>query len=196
MPRLEEVVYYIRGLWLLLKGKPEAFGYLDFSERGFWRSWWALVYCLPPTLLGYVAAKAFAADALQPTQAGVEFYFKAAAVDYGSLLIGILIFFGVARAGGFGQFAASIIIALNWLAVPLQWAFSISSLAQIYLPGNMDLIATFFLIQVLIVTFLSYQIINRIVGGNALATIAALLTLSIVPLLAQSKLASLLSLWS
>lgn len=197
MPRLEEVVYYLEGLWLLLKGKQEGYQYLDFSERGFWRSWWALVYCLPPTLLSYVATKAYlAADAIQPVDAGIEFYFKAAFVDYGSMLIGVFIFFGVTRMGGFSQYAAPIIIVLNWLAVPMQWVFSVGSLGQIFAPANIELMATILLIQILVGTFLSYQLINRVVGGKALATIAALLTLSVVPLLAQAKLGPLVSLWS
>jgi hypothetical protein len=122
------------------------------------------------------------------------FYLKAAVVDYSSLLISVLAFFGVARAGGFGQYAASIIIALNWLAVPMQWAFSIGDLAQVLSPGSTDLLATMFLLKVLVGTYIAYQIINRIVGGSALPTIATLLTLNIVPILAQAKLGPLVSL--
>ena len=57
MPRLEEVLIYVRGVWLLIQGKPDGIHYLDVSERGFWRSWWYLVYSLPPTLLSYAALR-------------------------------------------------------------------------------------------------------------------------------------------
>ena len=59
MPRLEEVGYYLRGLWLLLVGKAEGFHYLDLTERGFWRSWWAILFCLPPTLLSWASFRLY-----------------------------------------------------------------------------------------------------------------------------------------
>jgi hypothetical protein len=195
MPRLEEVTYYIQGVWLLLKGKPEAFAYLDFSERGFWRSWWALVYCLPPTLLSYLALKMQLASLGPPTEIGNDVYLKAALVDYGSVLISVTVFFWVARLGGFGQFAAPIIIALNWLAVPLQWAFSIENLLEIYVPGSTALTQIMQLFYLLLGTFLSYQLISRIVGGHSLVTITAFLTLNVVSLLTQYKIGLVVSLW-
>lgn len=196
MPRLEEVVYYLHGLWLLLKGRPEGFQYLDISERGFWRSWWALVYCLPPTLLSYAALKLqLASFGAASMQIGNEVYFKAAVVDYGSVLISVVIFFWVARVGGFGQYAVPIVIVLNWLAVPLQWAFSIENLIEIYVPASEPITQMLQLAYALLGAFLSYQLISRVVGGYSLVSVAALLTLNIVSLLAQYKIGLMVSLW-
>ncbi|CAN7551803.1 hypothetical protein [Rhizobium sp. LjRoot254] len=195
MPRLEEVAHYIQGLWLILKGRPEGFGYLDFTERGFWRSWWSLVYVLPPTLLSYLALKTLVLS-LHPNPAavGIGFYFKLAAVDYGSTVITTITFLVVARFGGFGKFAAAIIIALNWLAVPLQWAFSLENLIQIYVPGSAVLTESAQFASLLLTAFLSYRIIDRIVGGSALVTATSLLTLYVVPQLSQYKIAQALAL--
>jgi hypothetical protein len=195
MPRLDEVVHYIRGLWLVLKGRPEGLQYLDLTERGFWRSWWSLVYCLPPTLLSYLALKTLVMSFHpNPGAIGGDFYFKLAMVDYGSTLITTVVFLVVARFGGFGQFAPAIVIALNWLAVPLQWGFSFENLIQIYMPGSAVFTESFEFASLLLTAFLSYRIIDRIVGGSALVTVTSLLTLYVVPQLSQYKIAQALAL--
>jgi hypothetical protein len=194
MPRLEEVVLYIQGLWLLIKGRPEGFQYLDFSERGFWRSWWYIVYCLPPSLLGYAALKALFASYYPELAVGDDFYLKIALVDNGSVVITTVIFFVAARVGGFGDRAVPIIIALNWLSVPLQWGFSFENLVQLYVPGSRGFTESVEFVALLLTAFLSYRVIDRLVGGRALVTITALLTLYVVPQLVQYEIAQAMSL--
>ena len=48
MPGFREVQYYLAGLWLLIRLDPRGFRYLDMSERGVNRSFWAMAWCLPP----------------------------------------------------------------------------------------------------------------------------------------------------
>lgn len=194
MPRLEEVVHYSRGLWLLILGRPEGFQYLDFSERGFWRSWWYVVYCLPPTLLSYAALKALFLSYYPDTAVSDSFYLKLAVVDYGSMFITTMIFLLAARIGGFGSRAIPIIIALNWLSVPLQWGFSFENLIQIHVPGSRGFTESVELASLLLTAFLSYRIIDIMVGGRALVTITSLLTLYVVPQLSQYEIAKVLSL--
>ena len=194
MPRLEEVVHYTRGLWLLIQGRPEGFQYLDFSERGFWRSWWFLVYCLPPTLLSYAALKSLIPTYYPNAEIGDDFYLKLALVDYGSVFITTIIFFLAARIGGFGSSAVPIIIALNWLSVPLQWGFSFENLVQLWVPGSRTFTESIEFLSLLLTAFLSYRVIDRLVGGRALVTVTSLLTLYIIPQLSQYKIAQALSL--
>jgi hypothetical protein len=194
MPRIEEILVYLRGIWLLILGKPEGFGYLDLSERGFWRSWWSLLFCLPPSLLSYVALKSLLAS-YQPAIAMQEdFYLKLALMDYGSVFITTLIFFLAARIGGFGGSAIPIIIALNWLSVPLQWGFSFENLVQIYVPDSRAFTDSVEFFALLLTAFLSYRVIDRLVGGRALVTVTALLTLYVIPQLSQFKIAEAIGL--
>lgn len=194
MPRLEEVLVYLHGLWLLIQGKPEGLGYLDLSERGFWRSWWSLVYCLPPSLLSYVAVKSLLASYHPDIATQSDFYFKIALMDYGSVLITTVIFFLAARIGGFGGSAVPIIIALNWLSVPLQWGFSFENLVQIYVPSSRGFTDSVEFFALLLTAFLSYRVIDRLVGGRALVTVTALLTLYVIPQLSQFKIAQAIGL--
>jgi hypothetical protein len=48
MPGFKEVQYYLAGLWLLIRMDPAGFRFLDMSDRGVNRSFWAFVWCLPP----------------------------------------------------------------------------------------------------------------------------------------------------
>ncbi|MGO6905063.1 hypothetical protein ACCS96_33370, partial [Rhizobium ruizarguesonis] len=48
MPGFREVQYYLAGLWLLIRLDARGFRYLDMSERGVNRSFWAMAWCLPP----------------------------------------------------------------------------------------------------------------------------------------------------
>lgn len=194
MPRLEEVTYYIQGLWLLIKGSTDGFNYLDLSERGFWRSWWSLLYCLPPTLLSYVAFKAAFVSVYPDIAIGDDFYLRLAAMDYGSVFITTLIFFLAARIGGFGGQAIPIIIALNWLSVPLQWGFAFDNLIEIYVPGSTAFTASMDFLARILTIFLCYRVIDRLVGGSTLVSITALLTLYVIPQLSQYKIAQAVSL--
>ena len=54
MPSLKEIEYYLRGIVLLIQGKPQGFGYLDLTDRGMIRSFWAMVWCFPPTAISWV----------------------------------------------------------------------------------------------------------------------------------------------
>lgn len=195
MPRLEEVVIYIQGLWLLVVGREEGFGYLDLSSRGFWRSWWALFYCIPTSLLSYAAVKSGIAAMQDPSVIiGGDFYLKLAIVDLSGTLAGTLALFAIARFGGFGQHAMAIVIVLNWLAVPLQWVFSIDSLVQLYVPGSESFAGMIDVIYLLLSATLAYRLINRIVGGQALAASASILTLFIVPLGVQMQMLAMFGL--
>ena len=44
MPWLDEVLYYLNGVYLLVRQKQEGFGWLDLTPRGLARSFWAFVW--------------------------------------------------------------------------------------------------------------------------------------------------------
>jgi len=195
MPRPEEVAYYIQGLWLLLKGKPEAFGYLDLSARGFWRSWWSLLYSLPPLLLVYAARRdLYLSNSVTGTEIGGDFFFKMAALDLAATAFATVALFVVARLGGFRQHAPAIIIVTNWLSVPLVWMSSIQNLIQLYVPGSEVASAIAELIYFSLTVYICTRLINRLVGGNSLITAASVLTLFIVPIVSGYYLAGIIAL--
>lgn len=194
MPRLEEVGYYLRGLWLLLTGKPEGFQYLDFSDRGFWRSWWAILFCLPPTFLSWASFRIyFLAQAPEGTVTHPSFFAKLAVVEAMNWLIPLLVVLVMARIAGMAQAALPLIIAFNWLSVPLQWAYVPVSLIQIWSPTDASA-ALLYLFTLGTYVFITYKIGVAILGGQRLPAVVLVLVLFSVPLMIQSQLLTALGL--
>ncbi|MBX9455434.1 MAG: hypothetical protein KL863_05080 [Rhizobium sp.] len=194
MPRLEEVGYYLQGLWLLLTGKAEGFRYLDFSERGFWRSWWAILFCLPPTILSWASFRLyFLAQAPEGTSTGAEFFFKLALVEAANWMLPLAVVLVLGRIAGFAHAVLPLIIALNWLSVPLQWAYVPVSLIQIWAPAD----ATAALLYLLILgsyVYFTYRIALLILGGQKLPALVLVMVIFSVPLMIQSQLLTALGL--
>jgi hypothetical protein len=194
MPRLDEVGYYMRGLWLLLIGKAEGFQFLDLSERGFWRSWWAIPFCLPPTLLSWASFRLyFLAQMPQGTETGPSFFFKLAVVEAANWLIPLLVVLVLARIAGFGRVALPLIIAFNWLSVPLQWAYVPVSLIQIWAPADTSA-ALLYLLTLGTYVYVTYRISIAILGGQKLPAFVLVMVMFSVPLMVQSQLLTMLGL--
>ena len=196
MPRLEEVQYYLRGLWMLLTGKLEGFNWLDFSPRGFWRSWWAIVYCLPPTVLGWVALRATYLSLMpQGTKAGADFFSKLAVIEAANWIMPTVTLMVIANAAGFGRLIVPLIITNNWLNVPLQWIYTIYYVIQILVPDSdlgLPLLFMLFLVSSLTAYFL---IISRVLGGDRLASVAIVLALFVSSYFTQYQLVIFFELW-
>lgn len=194
MPRLEEVGYYLRGLWLLLLGKPEGFHYLDLTERGFWRSWWAVLFCLPPTLLSWASFRLyFLTQAPQGTPTGPLFFLKLAVVEAANWLIPLLIVLVLARIAGFNRAALPLVVVLNWLSVPLQWAYVPVSLIQIWAPADTSA-ALLYLLTLGSYVFITYRIAVSILGGQKFPAFVLVMVVFSVPLMVQSQLLTMLGL--
>jgi hypothetical protein len=194
MPRLEEVGYYLQGLWLLLTGKPEGFHYLDLTERGFWRSWWAILFCLPPTLLSWASFRLyFLAQAPRGTETGAAFFVKLAVVEAANWLIPLLVVLVVARLVGFGSAALPLIIAFNWLSVPLQWAYVPVSLIQIWAPADTSA-SLLYLLTLGTYIYITYRIAVSILAGRKFPAFVLVLVVFSVPLMVQSQLLTALGL--
>ncbi|MGV3550494.1 hypothetical protein [Rhizobium sp.] len=196
MPRLEEVGYYLRGLWLLLTGRSEGFQYLDFSERGFWRSWWAILFCLPPTLLSWASFRIYYLEQMpEGTATEPSFFAKLAMVEATNWLIPLLVVLVMARIAGMVSAALPLIIAFNWLSIPLQWAYVPVSLIQIWSPTDGSA-ALLYLLTLGTYIFISYKISVAILGGQRFPAVVLVLVLFMVPLMIQSQLLTALGLVS
>lgn len=184
----------MRGLWLLLIGKSEGFQFLDLTERGFWRSWWAIPFCLPPTLLSWASFRLyFLAQVPQGTETGPSFFFKLAVVETANWLIPLLVVLVLARVAGFSRVALPLIIAFNWLSVPLQWAYVPVSLLQIWAPADTSA-ALLYLLTLGTYVYITYRISVAILGGQKLPAVVLVMVVFSVPLMVQSQLLTMLGL--
>ena len=92
MPGLEELQRYLTGVYLLLKQKPEGFNWLDLTVRGFARSFWAFLWCLPAFAVIWASWRLYyLASMPADTPAGLTFFVKLLAIDVAGWLLPLLL---------------------------------------------------------------------------------------------------------
>ncbi len=183
MPGLEEVRYYLRGLWLFIIGDPSGARLLDLSPRGSLRSFWAMVWCLPPIILSWISIRLAFLDAMPPgTEAGPVFFFRLAMSEIMGWFVPVILSGIVLAIAGFGDRFNALVAAANWLSVPFAYANGVLILLILLLPGLPGIIA--FLWLILVTAFLvSVERVYRMICGNHTALIVALVLIQIVPVL-------------
>lgn len=196
MPGLEELSYYVRGLWLLVIRRPEGSTWLDFSQRGFWRSWWAIVFCLPPILLSWLAFRATFLAAL-PVGAHVEpaFFAKLAIIELANWTVPIALVATMAVGIGLSRYVVPVVVATNWLSVPLQWLYSIQSAIQLLIPGSDGATALLYLLFLTLSVGLHFRIVRAVTGGDGLVASAIVICLFVGSFLTQYQLMTTFDLW-
>ena len=196
MPGFDELSYYMRGLWLLITGRPEGVTWLDFSQRGFWRSWWAILFCLPPTLLSWLAFRATYLAAM-PAGARLEpvFYSKLAIMELANWTVPMALVATLAVGTGLSRFVIPVVVSTNWLSVPLQWLYSLQSVLQLLLPGSDGAAAFLYLLFLILSIGLHFRIVRAVIGGDNLVASAVVLCLFVGSFLTQYQLTTTFDLW-
>ncbi|HVK92540.1 MAG TPA: hypothetical protein VM468_14265 [Mycoplana sp.] len=193
MPALDEVLYYLNGIWHLVRHRQDGFRWLDLSWRGLLRSFWAFVWCLPALAVIWASWRLYyLARMPEGTTAGADFILKMFVVDVVGWLLPLAIIALLARPLGYAQHLATMIIASNWIAVPFAYATAVPFALALVVPAfaafsGLLLYAVFGASIVL-----QYRLLWMCVGKQTLlaATLTALFVLP--PLLAGQGLQVLL----
>ncbi|MGD9477709.1 hypothetical protein [Shinella sp. G-2] len=137
MPGLDELQRYLTGVYLLLKQKPEGFGWLDLTVRGFARSFWAFLWCLPAFAVIWASWRLYyLASMPADTPAGVSFFVKLLAIDVAGWLLPLVLLAALARTLGYAQYLATVVTASNWIAVPFAYAAALPFALTLVLPTS------------------------------------------------------------
>ncbi|MFM2278232.1 MAG: hypothetical protein RLZZ444_463 [Pseudomonadota bacterium] len=198
MPRLEEVEHYLRGIVMLLRGNPEGLRWLDISMRGFWRSWWAVLFALPPVLLNWVAFRIVYLDQL-PAGARLPnyFYLKLLLVEASAWIVPVVAIVLLAKVLRLQEWVIiALLVASNWLSVPIQWLYSIENLVQFLFPTAYDVAGIFFLAFLTLSLIAHYRIFAVISAPDRLSPFAIVLVLFFVSFYTQYHVMLLTGLWS
>ena len=176
MPQLEEVLYYLRGLWLALTKPEEGLRHLDFSYRGLVRSIWSILYCLPPILMSWAAYRMDYLS-IRPSTAstGPEFFLKLAFVEIVVWIVPVVAMTGVLVAAGFSSRIVPVLVTYNWLMVPVSWALSVYSFLMILSPGDGQSFALIYLMLAVLSLAAEFVILSPILERNRLLVSAMLL---------------------
>ncbi|MDI7922541.1 hypothetical protein [Ferirhizobium litorale] len=178
MPSLKEVQYYLTGLWLLAKLSPHGLRYLDLTDRGMLRSFWAMAWCLPPTAISWIWWQSIYLSKMPDgTSTGLPFFLRLALVEIINWLVPLLLVGLVALVTGFGQRFSAIVTAVNWLIVPFTYASGLVVGTVFLFPAAEPLLGPFWLILMAGLIIALTRILRMICGANPLRNAALIIAL-------------------
>lgn len=188
MPTLKEVEFYLTGLWLLFKQNPRGFSYLDFSDRGAMRSFWAVVFVLPMTALSFIWWRGLYLETLpEGVDVGPLFFFRLGLVEVANWIVPLVLVGLLAWLAGIGSKFQSIVVVSNWLAVPVSYGYGIILLMMMLVPSltAVAVLLSYGLALTLIITL--FRILRMLLGDHRL-TIATVTMVLIVPAMILSEM--------
>jgi hypothetical protein len=181
MPSLDDVLGYIKGLWLLILGNHEGYQWLDISEIGLWRSFAAILWSLPAMAVTWASWRLHYLSAMPSgTSVGASFIVKLFIVDLASWLLPILLIVALSRPLGFTTFVVPVIVTTNWLSVPLSYAMAVPAAILLITRGSQQAIALIWLIVLVASVALLFRLLRTITGNENLLA-AALTALFLLP---------------
>ncbi len=179
MPQLEEISIYLKGLWLLVSGKPEGLDWLDLSATGVWRSFAAILWCLPAMAVSWGAWRLFYLANMPPgTETGILFIVKLFVIDLVAWIFPLMLIAILAKPLSYDGQLAAIIVSSNWLSVPIFYAMAVPAAIRLVVPDSdalTGLLSLFFLITVFAVIF---RLMKTITSNQTL--LASALTLMFI----------------
>ncbi|KQV84123.1 hypothetical protein [Rhizobium sp. Root1220] len=196
MPGFKEVQYYLAGLWLLIRMDPRGFGFLDMSERGANRSFWAIFWCLPPMGISWLWwRQAFLLTMPPHTDVGVLFYLRLGMVETANWFVPLIFAGLLLLAFKKGERFAPIIVSVNWLGVPLSYINGLLLALVFFVPGAVGVVSILLLAFMFAQVFAIARILRMIFFGNGLMVGALTLVLLVPPLLLSEYLQRFLGIY-
>lgn len=169
MPTLKEVEFYLRGLWLLFKQDPAGFSYLDLTERGALRSFWSVVWALPAILVSFAWWRLLYLQGLpEGTETGALFFFRLTLVEASNWIFPLVLLGILCLLIGIGEKFSSMVVVINWLALPISYSYGLLVLMMMFLPALAGVVALLWLILMVSVIAALFRIIRMIVGDQLL----------------------------
>ena len=181
MPQIDEVGAYVRGIWLLIQGNRDGYGWLDISASGVWRSFAAFLWCLPAMAVSWGAWRLFyLANMPVGTETGLVFILKLLFVDLAAWIFPLLLLAALARPLGYGNLLAVIIVATNWLCVPVFYAMAVPAAIRLVIPGSDGLTSLLSLILLITAFAAIFRLVKTIADDQTLLA-CALTALLVLP---------------
>lgn len=195
MPRLEDVLFTLEGLWLMLSDPRAGTNRLDGSLRGFIRSFWAFAYCLPPILLSWaVYRRDYLAAAPKGTGTGIDFFAKLAVLEVSVWILPLIAIGAIMAQSSHLNRSFTVLVTFNWLNVPIHWVMSICSIIAL-LSSQKDLgFLLIYLAFSLVVITMQFFILNALLEKAKLLVFTLLLTSFVISLYVGWRMQGLLGL--
>lgn len=181
MPTLKEVEFYLTGLWLLFRQDPQGLAYLDFSDRGALRSFWAAIFALPTTLLTFLWWRGLYLKSMpEGADVGALFFFRLALVEVANWIVPLVLVGLVCWMVGIGARFLSIVVIANWLTLPIAYAYAVVLLIMMLIPGLTGLAVLLSYVLAFGLIMALFRILRMVLGDHVL-TIATVTMVLLVP---------------
>lgn len=184
MPRLEEVRFYLKGLMLIALDKPEGQRYLDLTDRGMMRSFWAIVWCLPAIAVSWLWRRAMFLDGLPDSfRLGGVFYVRLGMVEAAGWILPVVLAGLMLFALGAAKYFPAVVVVNNWLSLPFSYAYTLLVAVLVLLPGAAGLVSLLWLMLIVALVVMLFRILNRVCEKQALLAGTLTMLLLVPPLL-------------
>lgn len=181
MPTLKEVEFYLTGLWLLFRQDPKGLAYLDFSDRGALRSFWAAFFALPTTLLTFLWWRGLYLKSMpEGADVGPLFFFRLGLVEIANWIVPLVLVGLVCWMVGIGARFLSIVVIANWLTLPIAYAYTVVLLIMMLMPGLTGLAVMLSYLLAFALIMALFRILRMVLGDHVL-TIATVTMVLLVP---------------
>lgn len=169
MPTFREVQYYLSGLWLLIRMDARGFQYLDISDRGMMRSFWAIFWSLPSIGISWLWWQKAYLTAMPPeTSAGLAFFLRLALVEVANWLVPLVLAGVLLLIFRFGDKFTPIVVVVNWLGVPTSYLNALLIALIAFVPGSSGLVALLWLALMMAIIFSLARMLRMICGTHPL----------------------------
>jgi hypothetical protein len=196
MPTFKEVQYYLAGLWLLIRSDPRGFNYLDASDRGLLRSFWAILWCAPSIGISWLWWQQAYLAAMPPDSAvGPAFFFRLGLVEAANWLVPPVLAGILLLVFKTGDKFAPIVVTTNWLGIPLAYLNALLIALIAFVPGAAGLTAILWFVLMLALIFVLARILRMICGPHPLFVAAMTLVLLVPSMLLSDFLQHFLGIY-
>jgi hypothetical protein len=190
MPDFAYIVRNLYGAWLALLGRPQGLALLDISERGFWRSFWAIAVASPALFLVWLS---YGRELCALIPVSVEtIMLKSAFVDFFSWLSPFAVFAALAKPLKISHRFVHYVVATNWASVIISYAIVLLLLVDYLGPdfesARIIVSLTFFVGSLILLFLLTHLTVGADYQASALVFVATIIVSLIVVYGGQSLL--------
>ncbi|MCJ7995043.1 hypothetical protein J5N58_13245 [Rhizobium cremeum] len=188
MPSLKEVETYLTGLWLLFRQDPRGFAFLDLSDRGALRSFWAAAWALPTTIISFLWWRSTFLETLpEGAEVGTLFFFRLTLVEFANWIVPLVLVGFLCWMVGIGSKFSAVVAIANWMALPVSYAYATLVVLMMLFPAIDTLVALAWL-GLMLAFVVSLFRIFRMVFGNHILTISTITMVLLVPSMILSEM--------
>ncbi len=170
MPTTREILIYLNGLWLLFQRDPKGFQYMDMTDRGMMRSFWAIVWAAPAIALSWIWWRMNYMDGMTAAtaQPALLFFFRLGLLEAANWLMPLVLVGVLCLLLDISDKFPAIVAATNWLALPVSYAYGVLIILMMIAPGLPALIALAWFVLMVVLVAALFRILWTICGDHLL----------------------------